>query len=162
MRPTVAPQRDVLARHAGMAIVLVRGVGMSRSRSSAKQAGTEFEKDFAEFAARRLGDDRIERRARNGKNDRGDITGIRTVTGERVVVECKDVAKLSLGTWVREAEVEKGNDDATVAVVAHKRRGYGPKKFGGTYITMTAEDLMILLGADPEDPNEGETQHGES
>lgn len=120
---------------------------MTRNRKSAKQAGSSFEKDVAAYLAGALGDDRIERRARNGSKDRGDITGVRTVLGERVVIECKDVARLNLSVWTAEAEIERGNDDATVALVAHKRRGYGPKNMGGTYVTMTLADAAALLGA---------------
>lgn len=28
-----------------------------------------------------------------------------------MVLECKDVAKISLGTWYGEADTERGNDD---------------------------------------------------
>jgi hypothetical protein len=119
---------------------------MSRSRKSAKAAGSWFEREVAGFLAAALGDDRIERRARNGSKDRGDITGIRTVLGERAVIECKDVARLNLSGWVAEAEVERGNDDAAVAMVAHKRRGFGAKNMGGTYVTMTLADAAVLLG----------------
>ena len=123
---------------------------MSRNRQSAKKAGTAFESQVAAFMADALDDDRIERRARFGSSDRGDIGGVRTTIGERVVVECKDVAKLNLAGWVAEAEVERGNDDAAVGVVVHKRRGFGSKNMGGTYVTMTLADLAVLLGGERE------------
>ena len=119
---------------------------MTRSRSTAKAAGSEFEKHTARYLADTLGDDRIERRARNGSKDRGDITGIRTPLGERVVIECKNVAKLSLGAWVTEAEIERGNDDAAIGVCVHKRRGKGEKQMGEQFVTMTLRDFAILLG----------------
>lgn len=121
---------------------------MTRSRRSAKQAGSLFESHVAGFLADALDDDRIERRARNGSKDRGDIGGIRTIDGKRLVIECKDVARLNLAGWVEEAETERGNDDAAVGVVVHKRRGFGPKNLGGTYVTMTLEDLAVLLGGE--------------
>lgn len=121
---------------------------MTRNRQSAKSAGTLFETHVAGFLADALGDDRIERRARFGSADRGDIGGVRSTTGERVVIECKDVAKLNLSGWVNEAEVERGNDDAAVGVVVHKRRGYGPKAMGGQYVTMQLRDLAVLLGGE--------------
>jgi hypothetical protein len=97
-----------------------------------------------------LGDDRIERRARTGAKDRGDIAGVRTALGERVVIECKDVARLDLAGWVTEADIERGNDDAAVGLVAHKRRGYGPAQMGGTYVTTTLENLVaLLIGRNP-------------
>lgn len=122
---------------------------MTRSRTSARQAGTKFESDTVAYLRSHLDDDRIERRAKTGAKDRGDITGIRTVTGERVVIECKDVTKLNLSGWVNEADIERGNDDAAVGVVVHKRRGVGPKTMGDTYVTMTLRDLAALLGGTP-------------
>jgi hypothetical protein len=118
---------------------------MSRSRATAKQAGTKFESDVVRYLRERLGDDRIERRAKSGAKDRGDIAGVRTALGERVVIEAKDVARLNLAGWVTEAATERGNDDAAVGLVVHKRRGYGPAAMGGTYVTTTLEDLVALL-----------------
>jgi hypothetical protein len=118
---------------------------MTRSRATAKQAGTKFESDVVRYLRERLGDDRIERRAKSGAKDRGDIAGVRTALGERVVIECKDVARLNLSGWVDEADIERGNDDAAVGMVAHKRRGYGPAQMGGTYVTMTLDDFAALL-----------------
>ena len=120
---------------------------MARSRSSAKQTGSLFESHVAGYLADALDDDRIERRAKNGSKDRGDIGSVRTVTGGRVVIECKDVRAMNLSGWVNEAEAERGNDDAAVGVVAHKRRGFGAKNMGGTYVTMTLADFAVLLGA---------------
>ena len=121
---------------------------MGRSRSSAKQAGSLFEAHVAGFLADALDDDRIERRARNGSKDRGDVGSVRTINGKRVVVECKDVRAMNLSGWVDEAEVERGNDDAAVGVVVHKRIRFGPKNMGGTYVTMTLADLAVLLGGE--------------
>ncbi len=124
---------------------------MARNRRSAKAAGTAFENLVAWYLSDALDDDRIERRARNGSKDRGDIGGVRTVMGERVVVECKDVRAMSLSSWVNEAEIERGNDDAVVGVVAHKRSGKGAKNMGETYVTMTLADFAVLLGGTREE-----------
>lgn len=124
---------------------------MVRSRASAKAAGSRFEKLVADHAAWVLKDDRIERRARNGSKDRGDIGGIRTPFGERVVVECKDTSRLELGMWINEAETEAGNDDAAVAVVVHKRKGKGPAAVGANYVTMTLDDFLRLIGGPERD-----------
>lgn len=59
---------------------------MTRSRRSAKTAGTRFETAITTALAEALVDDRIERRTRNGSRDRGDIAGIRC-HGQRVVIE---------------------------------------------------------------------------
>lgn len=116
---------------------------MSRNRQSAKKAGTRFERAIADHLAERLADDRIDRRAKTGSKDRGDIGGVRTPHGGRLTIECKDVARLSLAQWVTEAEIERGNDDALVGIVIHKRLGVGDP--GGQYVTMTVDDLVALL-----------------
>ncbi|WP_053387672.1 hypothetical protein [Leucobacter japonicus] len=127
---------------------------MGRSRQTAKQAGSLFESHVAAYLAEALDDDRIERRAKNGSKDRGDIGSVRTIDGQRVVIECKDVRSMNLSGWVDEAEVERGNDDAAVGVVAHKRLRYGPKNMGGTYVTMTLKDFSVLLGGTARDIGE--------
>lgn len=116
---------------------------MARTNRSARQAGARFERNVADYLAAALDDDRIDRRVKTGAKDRGDIGGVRTFRGGRVVIECKDVATLSLGTWTREAEVERGNDDAVAGVVVHKKRGTA--LIGAQYVTMTVDDLVALL-----------------
>ena len=120
---------------------------MSRSRATAKQAGSRFERVVADCLAATL-DDRIDRRVKTGAEDKGDIANVRLPDGRRVAVECKDVAKMDLSGWVREAEVERQNDKAAAGFVVHKRRGHAdPMK---QYVTMTMRDLIVLLGGDPD------------
>ncbi|WP_409463589.1 hypothetical protein [Amycolatopsis sp. GA6-003] len=115
---------------------------MTRNRASAKAAGTRFETSIAGYLAEQV-DDRIERRARNGGKDRGDISGVRAPGGGRVVLECKDVARTDLAGWTAEAEIERGNDDAIAGFVVHKRRGTtDPAR---QYVTCTVADLAALL-----------------
>jgi len=113
---------------------------MSRTRASAKAAGSRFERSIADYLAQHV-DDRIDRRVKTGAKDRGDIAGWR-YAGRRIVAECKDVVRTSIGTWVAEAEVERGNDDAHVGLVIHKRRGTADP--GDQYVTMTLRDLIAL------------------
>jgi hypothetical protein len=94
---------------------------VTRSRRSARQAGTRFETFIAAALAAALDDDRIERRTRNGAKDRGDIGGVR-LHSQRVVIECKDTAAMRLPEWVDEAQIQAGND-ALVGLAVHKRRG---------------------------------------
>lgn len=115
---------------------------MVRSRASAKKAGTSFERAQADWLAGRLNDDRIDRRVKTGSKDRGDIAGVR-IPGGRVVIECKNVATLALPAWLREAEVERGNDDAVVGVVMHKKRGTTDP--AEQYVTMSAEMFARLI-----------------
>jgi hypothetical protein len=115
---------------------------MTRSRQSAKQAGTRFETAIAAALANALADDRIERRTRNGAKDRGDISGIR-LHGQRVVIECKDSSRMCLPEWTAEAELEAGNDDAIVGLVVHKRHGVGdPMR---QWVTCTVADLVAIV-----------------
>ena len=115
---------------------------MSRTRASAKAAGTRFERQVADYLAHGLDDDRIDRRVKTGSADRGDIGGVRHL-GARVVVECKNTSRLDVGTWLREAEVERGNDDATVGLVVAKRHGKGAP--ADQLVLMTLGDLVALL-----------------
>lgn len=113
---------------------------MSRTRASAKAAGARFERAIAD-CLNRLVDDRIDRRVKTGSKDRGDIAGWRHA-GMRIVAELKDCARLDLAGWIREAETERGNDDAHVALVIHKRRGHGDPL--DQYVTCTLRDLLAL------------------
>ena len=117
---------------------------MSRQRAK----GTALETLIVRYLSGRLGDDRIMRMPLSGKADRGDIAGLRTLLGEKVAVEVKNHRRMELGTWLSEAEIERGNADAKVAVVVHKRHGKGQAR--DQLVTMTVEDFAVLLGADRE------------
>ncbi|ORX07867.1 hypothetical protein [Mycolicibacillus trivialis] len=125
---------------------------MTRNRKSAKAAGARFERLIADALARALGDDRIDRRPRNGSKDRGDIGGVR-LRGERVVIECKDTATLRLPEWTREAQLEAGNDDALVGVVVHKRRGTSDPM--QQWVSMTVADFVAILTGQPQEGRYG-------
>jgi|SRR5690606_12342958 len=123
-----------------------------RNRSSAKAAGARFERKVADYLAAHI-DDRIDRRPKNGARDRGDIGGVRlspALQGGRIVVECKDSARVELAGWAAEAETERGNDDAVAAVIVHKRHGVADP--GRQWVTCTVDDLIALLtGQRPQD-----------
>jgi hypothetical protein len=87
--------------------------------------------------------DHIERRVTNGAKDRGDIAGLRAMGG-RVVVECKNYGgRLEASTWLNEAEVERGNDDALAGVVVAKRRGTTDP--AEQFVLMSLADLVALI-----------------
>ena len=115
---------------------------MTRSRASAKAAGTRFERTIADALAEHV-DDRIDRRVKTGAADKGDIAGLR-VGGRRVVVEAKDYGgRYLVGPWLAEAEVERINDDAQVGIVVAKRKGItDPLQ---QVVFMTVADLVALL-----------------
>ena len=118
---------------------------MPRTNRSARAAGTRHETAIADYLADALDDDRIERRARSGARDRGDIGGIRH-RGRRVVIEAKNTTRTNLAGWIGEAHREAGNDDAAIGVVVAKRHGNADP--GSQWVHMTLADLAWLLGAD--------------
>jgi hypothetical protein len=121
---------------------------MVRSRATAKKAGSSFERLVADYLAFELNDDRIDRRVKTGAKDCGDVGGVRTIRGGRVVIEVKNVSRDNLPLWIRQAEIERGNDDAVIGVVVHKR--HGSNKPADQYVSMTLETFVQLLegGAD--------------
>lgn len=122
---------------------------MTRTRATAKQAGATFERQVADFLAAQLEDDRIDRRVKTGANDKGDIAGLRTIRGAKVVVECKNYGgQFNVTTWLKEAEKERINDNATFGVVVAKRRGTAQP--GEQVVFMDLDTFAKLLdgGAD--------------
>lgn len=116
---------------------------MTRSRQSAKQAGSRFERRIADYLKEHL-DDRVDRRVKTGSKDRGDLGGIRTITGGRVVAELKDYGgTVHVKDWLDQAETERGNDDAHIGVVIFKRRLIGDP--GQEGVLMTVDTLITLL-----------------
>lgn len=114
---------------------------MTRTRASAKKAGTSFESLIVAYLAQHV-DDRIERRRLSGSKDRGDISGLRHM-GERVVIECKNTARADLAGWATETETARGNDDAVAGLIIHKRHGRG--QAGDQWVTCTLADLVALI-----------------
>lgn len=113
--------------------------GQRRNRAK----GPWLERTTADYLAAEV-DDRIDRRAKTGSKDKGDVGGLRhPLTGERLVLECKYEAKISLGTWMGEAEQERLNDGAIATAIVHKRHGKG--KPAEQWVTMTLADYAALL-----------------
>lgn len=112
---------------------------MPRNRASAKAAGTRTERAIADYIAHQLADDRIDRRAKTGAKDRGDLTGLR-LHNQRIVAEIKDCARLDLAGWTTQAHTEACNDDALLGIVIHKKRGTTDP--GRWYVTMTLDDWL--------------------
>ena len=118
---------------------------MVRNRKSAKKAGASFETAIANYLAWALNDDRVERRHLTGTQDRGDITGV-MLDGQRVVIECKNTSRMNVSEHLREAELERGNDDATYGVVVQKRHGMGittRETVGQQLVMMTLEQYAL-------------------
>ena len=106
---------------------------MSRSRAK----GTAWETAIVGYL-RANGAPHAERRALGGTNDRGDLAGV-----PGLVIEAKSAARFELAIWLDEAEVERRNDRAALAVVWAKRRGKASP--GDAYVVMTGAALVHLL-----------------
>ena len=115
---------------------------MARTRRSAKAAGARFERVVADYLAEELDDDRIDRAPKAGAKDKGDVANVR-MGDHKIVIECKDVARMDLPKWTREAQVEAGNAGAIVGIVVHKR--HGVTKPDQQWCTLTLGDLARLL-----------------
>ena len=118
---------------------------MTRTRASAKQAGSTFERQIADHLAKELEDDGIDRQVKTGSRDLGDIRGVK-IRGQRIAIECKNTAKINLAGWIAEAEIERGNLDALAGVVIHKRHGKG--KAADQWVTMTVRDFAALISGE--------------
>jgi len=118
---------------------------LSRTRASAKSAGTRHESSVVAYLAEHVSP-LIERRRTNGSKDRGDVTGL-VHMGGRIVLELKDYSgRYLVGPWLNEVETERSNDDANVGAVVAKRRGTTDP--GDQVVFMTLRDLCALLTGD--------------
>jgi len=116
---------------------------MTITTQSAKTKGANFERRIADYLKDQLLDDRIDRRTKSGHKDRGDIAGVR-IGGQKLVIECKNAPMhVDLPTWIREAHIEAGNDDALTGIVIAKRKGTTTP--GEQWVHMTVDDLISLI-----------------
>lgn len=109
--------------------------------SASRAKGTRAESALVDYL-RAHGWPYAERRALGGNRDRGDIAGI-----PGTVIEVKNTARMELAEWVKEAEVEAGNDGAGVWFVVAKRRGHSDP---GRWYAIATVDVMCGLLADEE------------
>jgi hypothetical protein len=115
--------------------------------------GTRFETAVARYLSAALGGG-VERRAKHGRDDRGDLSGV-FLRGLPVVVECKDRRRMELPAWLGEAEAERGNADAAYGVVVHHRAGRGAASMADQYVTMTLGTFAAMLAGGPDGLEEG-------
>jgi Holliday junction resolvase len=105
--------------------------------SKSKQKGTSAETSVVRWLHSQ-GRKAVERRALHGTADRGDIAGIPSV-----VIEVKNHKTMKLSEWVKELEVEMGNDQAETGVVIHKKSG--TTDVGEWYATMPVKVWYELI-----------------
>ena len=115
---------------------------MTRTRQSARTAGSRFERQIADHLAARL-PGRIDKQPRTGVKDKGDIAGVTTPDGRRVAIECKNVTRIQLAAWIHEAHAEADNLGADAGIIIHKRHGRSAPDC--QWVTMTIADLIAIL-----------------
>lgn len=105
--------------------------------SKSKAKGTAFERRVVEYLVIQ-GFPYAERRALEGTNDRGDISGI-----PGVVIECKNTKRLELAVWQDETLAEQKNANAPVAFCVFPRRSH---HIGKAHVLMTLDQVLSLIG----------------
>jgi hypothetical protein len=71
-------------------------------------------------------------------DDRGDIDGL-----PGVIIECKNVEQMSLGSWLDQANNARRHIGADLVVVVHKRRGKPDVE--QAFFTMPADSWITLM-----------------
>ena len=100
--------------------------------------GADFERKCAEYLADIFPG--VERRVKNGRMDRGDITGL-----PNVVIECKAERQIDLPGYLAELEVEQKNDDALFGFVFVKNRQHSVEDGYAVLSIRRARTLLALL-----------------
>ena len=101
------------------------------------ERGTRWETAIVSYL-RSEGAVQVERRARTGAKDRGDLAGL-----PGVVVEAKNAQRTELAAWLSEAKREANHDGADIGVVWAHRRGKGSPADG--YVVMDGATFVRLL-----------------
>ncbi|UXE04799.1 holliday junction resolvase [Arthrobacter phage Shambre1] len=112
----------------------------SPARNRAK--GTELERKAADYLKEKVSR-YIDRRAKTGAKDKGDLVNVHHENGADIAVECKYEAKMRLAGWAAEAETERINLGAIAGVIIHKRHGKGAP--ADQWVTMTLADFAAIL-----------------
>jgi len=98
--------------------------------------GASWEKDVAVYLASN-GFELAERRVKEGRFDRGDISGVPLYT-----IECKAERVIDLPGYLRELKVEQANADTPFGVVFVEARRHGTAE---GYAVRTIEDEVALM-----------------
>lgn len=125
---------------------------MGRNLRSAKAAGARFERLIADHLDARLYGLHVDRQVRTGVRDSGDIAGV-NLAGRRIAIECKNVTRMDLPKWTREAHTEAGNIGGAAGVVIHKRHGNGKPE--DQWVTMTVTDFVTIVNLSNERSTNG-------
>jgi hypothetical protein len=116
-----------------------------------RKKGSQLQRLTADYLKKHLDDEAIDVQVQRFK-DLGDVRGVK-IHGQRVAIECKNLAKINVSMSLAEAEVERGNLDALAGVVVAKRHGRGAA--GDQLVYMTLRDFAaILAGYRPEEDDD--------
>lgn len=114
---------------------------MARNLASAKAAGAKFNRDIVDVLAEHISRF-IDKAPLKGAKDEGDVLHLENHLEQKIAGECKNVTRLSLGTWAAEAEAERINLKAIAGVIFHKRHGKGNPL--DQWVTMTVRDFIAI------------------
>lgn len=115
---------------------------MSHNNKSGER-GTAFESRVVRFMRVALDDERIERRAKHGSKDMGDLYRI-YAHGFEGIAECKNYASISpkqLDEFKRQTVTERDNADADFSLLIINRKGY---RTGASLVYVTLRDLSRI------------------
>lgn len=110
---------------------------MTRSRASAKKAGTQWESDIVQTLID-YGFPHAERRRLSGSKDRGDIAGV-----PGICIEAKNTKSYDLAGAVTEANTEAVNAVVPIGVAWIKRHGKSSPLDG--YVVMDGATFLRLI-----------------
>jgi len=103
-----------------------------------KAKGSQWERDVAKYFNEN-GYPQVERRYGAGNTvDKGDLNGF----AHAIIIECKNVGKITLASIMDETEAEKNNAKADIGLAVIKRRNTSA---GRAYAVVTLEDMVKLL-----------------
>ena len=113
--------------------------------SKSKAKGTRFESALVSWLqANGFPDAR--RETLHGTKDVGDVWGVKWM-GLPVVVEAKDCQQQRHIQWLEEAETERRNARAVMAIVVAHKKGCGLERFGDNDCLIDLKYLAHLMGA---------------
>jgi len=100
--------------------------------------GADWEQKVADYLKEEF--PMVERRVKNGRLDRGDITGLGSV-----VIEAKAERVIDLPGYLGELEVEQDNDSASFGFVFVKNRRHSVEDGYAVLSIAAARRLLVLL-----------------
>ena len=106
--------------------------------NKSKRKGTLAESAVVDYLRRTFS--MAERRALQGANDRGDVSGI-----PKVVIEIKNHASYKLPEWIRETKAEQLNDQAEIGILVIKPNGVGVSNVQDWWAVVTLDTMVKLL-----------------